>query len=150
MIDKLTTEEFKKTIYDIDNTENADELKFLGNKPTLIDFYADWCGPCKMLEPILEELAEEYEDKINIFKVDVEKEMQLAVTFGAMSLPTLLFIPESDRPTLSPGAPGKQLLVEMIEQKLLDNKKNTATDERLDTAVKTFNSLMDKIKEVLK
>ena len=150
MINKLTTEEFKKTIYDIDNTENADELKFLGNKPTLVDFYADWCGPCKMLEPMLEELAVEYKDKINIFKVDVEKEMQLAATFGAMSIPTLLFIPENDKPSLSPGAPGKQLLIEMIEQKLLDNKEDVVKDEKLDTAVKTFNSLMNKIKEVLK
>ena len=128
MINKLTTEEFKKTIYDIDN---VDELKFLGDKPTLVDFYADWCGPCKMLEPILEELAVEYKDRINIFKVDVEKEMQLAAAFGAMSIPTLLFIPENDKPTLSPGAPGKQMLVEMIEEKLLDNKNGTSKDNDL-------------------
>jgi len=147
MINKLTTEEFKKTIYDIDN---VDELKFLGDKPTLVDFYADWCGPCKMLEPILEELAVEYKDRINIFKVDVEKEMQLAAAFGAMSIPTLLFIPENDKPTLSPGAPGKQMLVEMIEEKLLDNKNGTSKDNDLKKATDTFNSLMAKIKDVLK
>jgi len=147
MINKLTTEEFKKTIYDIDN---VDELKFLGDKPTLVDFYADWCGPCKMLEPILEELAVEYKDRINIFKVDVEKEMQLAAAFGAMSIPTLLFITENDKPTLSPGAPGKQMLVEMIEEKLLDNKNGTSKDNDLKKATDTFNSLMAKIKDVLK
>lgn len=87
----LTKEEFLKKVVDYEN--NPTEWKYLGDKPAIVDFYADWCGPCKMIAPILEELAAEYKDRIVIYKVNTEQEQELAAVFGIRSIPTLLFIP---------------------------------------------------------
>jgi len=149
MVKNVTTDYFNKNVYDIRIDSDSDgELKFLGKKPVLIDFYANWCGPCRTLEPILDELSDEYKDDIDIYKVNTEDEMELSAAFGVRSLPTLLFIPTSDKPFMSPGAPPKQMLKEMIDEKLLGKK--VKKDEKLDDAVGTFNELMNKIKAVLK
>ena len=150
MVKNITNEFFNKNVYNVQQelSEQSGELKFLGKKPVLIDFYATWCGPCRALEPMLEELSEEYKDKIDIYKVNTEDEMELSAAFGIMSLPTLLFIPMSDKPSISPGAPHKQMLKELIDEKLLG--KEVKKDVKLDEAVGTFNKLMAKIKEALK
>jgi thioredoxin len=101
MIEFLTAETFKQKVFDY---EKNSEWKFEGDKPALIDFYADWCGPCKMVAPILEELAQEYEGKLNIYKVDTEAEQELAAVFGIRSIPSLLFIPLNDQPQMAMGA----------------------------------------------
>ena len=112
----LSTEEFKKKVFDY--TENT-EWKFAGDKPAIIDFYADWCGPCKMVAPILEELSKEYDGKIDIYKVDTEKEQELSAVFGIRSIPSMLFIPINDTPKMQAGALPKNALVEIIEKELL-------------------------------
>ena len=147
MVKNVTTKYFNKNVYDLKKTDDNGELKFLGKKPVLIDFYATWCGPCRTLEPILDELYEEYGGEIDIYKVHTEDEMELAGAFGVMSLPTLLFIPMEGSPVISPGAPPKQMLKELIDEKLLG--KEVKKDVKLDEAVGTFNKLMAKIKKVL-
>ena len=148
MVKNVTKDYFNKNVYDLNKVDDNGELKFLGKKPVLIDFYATWCGPCRALEPMLEELSEEYKDKIDIYKVNTEDEMELAGAFGVMSLPTLLFIPIEGKPVISPGAPPKVYLKELIDEKLLG--KEVKKDVKLDEAVGTFNKLMAKIKAVLK
>ena len=102
--------------------ENPSEWKYLGDKPCIIDFYADWCAPCKMIAPILEELAAEYEGEIYIYKVDTEKEQALSATFGIRSIPTLLFVPQTGAPQIAQGALPKQDLKRAIEEVLLGEK----------------------------
>lgn len=98
---------------------NPNEWKFLGNKPAIIDFYADWCGPCKMVAPILEELATEYKDKVDIYKVNTEDEQELAAAFGIRSIPSILFVPMNDSPQMAQGAMPKHGFVEAIQNILL-------------------------------
>lgn len=93
--------------------------KYLGDKPALIDFYADWCGPCKAIAPVLEELAAEYGDQIYIYKIDTEAEQELAAMFGIRSIPSLLFIPMNEQPQMAAGALPKQQLKEAIDKLLL-------------------------------
>ena len=147
MVKNVTTKYFNKNVYDLKKVDDSGELKFLGKKPVLIDFYATWCGPCRALEPILDELYTEYDGEIDIYKVNTEDEMELAGAFGVMSLPTLLFIPIEGKPAISPGAPPKQMLKELIDEKLLG--KEVKRDVKLEEAVGTFNKLMAKIKKVL-
>ena len=97
----------------------AKEWKFLGDKPCIVDFYASWCGPCKMIAPILEELAKEYDGKIDIYKVDTEKEQELAAVFGIRSIPTLLFCPTDGRPQVAQGAMSKADFEKAIDELLL-------------------------------
>ncbi|HBI81702.1 MAG TPA: thioredoxin [Bacteroidales bacterium] len=101
MIEHLTTETFKQKVF---NYETNNDWKFEGDKPAIIDFYADWCAPCKMVAPILEELAKEYDGKIDVYKVDTEAEQELASVFGIRSIPSLLFIPLNDQPQMAMGA----------------------------------------------
>ena len=147
MVKNVTKDYFNKNVYDLNQVDDNGELKFLGKKPVLIDFYATWCGPCRALEPILDELSTEYDGEIDIYKVNTEDEMELAGAFGIMSLPTLLFIPIKGKPVMSPGAPPKVYLKELIDEKLLG--KEVKKDVKLDEAVGTFNKLMEKIKKVL-
>ncbi len=101
MIEHLTLETFKQKVF---NFEKNTDWKFEGDKPAIIDFYADWCGPCKMVAPILEELSAEYDGKLNIYKVDTESEQELASVFGIKSIPSLLFIPKDAQPQMAQGA----------------------------------------------
>ena len=112
----LNTEEFKTKVFDY--TKN-DTWQYLGDKPAIIDFYADWCGPCKMVAPVLEELSDEYEGKINIYKVDTEVEQELSAVFGIRSIPSMLFIPVNDQPKMQAGALPKNALKEVIDKELL-------------------------------
>ena len=116
MTQHLTKSEFLEKIF---NFEQNKEWKFEGELPALIDFYADWCGPCKMVAPVLEELSTEYEGKINIYKVDTESEQELAAAFGIRSIPSLLFIPSDGQPQMAQGALPKDALKEAIDNVLL-------------------------------
>lgn len=98
---------------------NPNEWKFLGERPAIIDFYATWCGPCKMLAPVLDELAAEYEGQIDIYKVNVEEEEELSVLFGIRSVPSILFIPMEGQPQMAQGAMPKPALKEAIHSVLL-------------------------------
>lgn len=113
---KLTTEDFKNNVFDYENNK---EWKYTGELPAIIDFYADWCGPCKMVAPVLEELAAEYKDRIVIYKVDTEVEQELSAVFGIQSIPTFLFIPKDGQPMMQPGALPKHVFKQVIEEHLV-------------------------------
>lgn len=113
----LTKAEFLKKVVDYEG--NPTEWKYLGEKPAIIDFYASWCGPCKRVAPILDELAAEYGDKINIYKIDTEQEQELAAAFGIRSIPTLLFVPMEGKPQMVQGAIGKADFEKIIQEVLL-------------------------------
>ena len=111
---KLTKIDFLNKV--VNYEANPQEWKFLGERPALIDFYAAWCGPCKGLSPVLEELSDEYEGKIDIYKIDVDEEFELASLFGIRSVPTLIFAPMEGGPQMAQGAPSKPELKQAIEQ----------------------------------
>ena len=119
-MEHLTKETFLKKVF---NYEQNQEWKFEGKLPCLIDFYADWCGPCKMVAPVLEELSKEYDGKINIYKIDTEDQQELASAFGIRSIPSLLFCPVDDQPQMAQGALPKATLKQVIEDVLLKSKK---------------------------
>jgi len=97
----LTTETFKEKVFDWDESK---DWKFKGDLPCIIDFYADWCGPCKMVAPVLEKLEKEYEGKIHIYKIDTEDQQELAGMFGIQSIPSILFCPVEGQPQMAMGA----------------------------------------------
>ncbi|MFR0678247.1 thioredoxin [Dysgonomonas mossii] len=101
---------------------NPSEWKYLGDKPALIDFYADWCGPCKAVAPVLEELAKEYDGEIYIYKIDTEAELELSALFGIRSIPSLLFVPMNGTPQMAQGALPKNALKEAIDKVLLEKE----------------------------
>jgi len=100
-LEHLTKNTFKEKVF---NYEANKEWKYEGQRPAIIDFYADWCGPCKMVAPILEELKTEYGDKLEIFKINTEEEHELSSLFGIRSIPSLLFIPLHGQPQMAMGA----------------------------------------------
>ncbi|HNU41545.1 MAG TPA: thioredoxin domain-containing protein, partial [Cyclobacteriaceae bacterium] len=110
---KLTTEDFKQLVFDY---TSETEWNYKGTLPAIIDFYADWCGPCKMVAPILEELAAAYKDKLVIYKVDTEVEQELSAVFNIRSIPTFLFIPTVGQPMLQPGAFPKNVFEKIIDE----------------------------------
>lgn len=112
----ITKADFLKKIYDFE--KNPDEWKYLGSQPAIVDFYADWCGPCRQLSPVLDELAKEYSGKLTIYKVNVDNERGLATFFGIRSIPTLLFIPMKGKPQRSLGALSKTELKGIIKDVL--------------------------------
>ena len=112
----LTAQEFKDRIFDY---EKEEEWKFKGEVPAIIDFYAEWCGPCKAIAPVLEELSIEYSDRLIIYKIDTDKEMELSSLFGIQSIPTLLFIPLNGKLMVQKGALPKNVLQQVIEERLL-------------------------------
>lgn len=118
---QMTKKDFLTKIHDYE--KDATNWKYLGDKPALIDFYADWCGPCKQIAPILEELAKEYEGEIYIYKVDVDKEQELASLFGIRSIPSMLFIPMEGQPSMASGAAPKTELKQTIDKVLLGKDK---------------------------
>lgn len=113
---ELTKAEFLTRVANYETTPT--EFRYLGDKPALIDFYAPWCGPCRTLSPILEELAAEYGDRIVVYKVNTDNEPEVAAVFGVQSLPTLLFIPTEGQPQMSVGLLPKEELKKMIDQML--------------------------------
>ena len=115
MIEHLTAETFKNKVF---NYETNKEWKFEGNLPALIDFYADWCGPCKMVAPLLEELSLEFEGKLTIYKVNTEQERELASVFGVQSIPSLLFIPTEGQPQMAMGALPKESFKQAFKEVL--------------------------------
>jgi len=115
MLEHLTIETFKSKIF---NYAENKEWKFEGDKPCLIDFYADWCGPCKTIAPLLEELATEYDGKIDIYKVDTEDQKELASIFGIQSIPSLLFVPMDEQPQMAMGALPKDTFVKAFKDVL--------------------------------
>ena len=119
-MEKLTKETFLKKVF---NYEQNKEWKYEGDLPCLIDFYADWCGPCKMVHPILEELAKEYDGKIVIYQIDTEVEQELAAAFGIRSIPSLLFCPKEGQPQMAQGALPKATLVKAINEILLNENE---------------------------
>ena len=113
---KLTADKFKTDIFDYTTHK---ELSYAGKRPAIIDFYADWCGPCKMVSPILEELSDDYAGKIDIYKVDTEVEQELSAVFGIRSIPSILFIPLDGQPMMQPGALPKNAFEQVINEQLL-------------------------------
>jgi thioredoxin 1 len=107
MTEHLTKESFISKVFDYETNK---EWNFKGELPCIIDFYADWCGPCKMVAPILEELSGEYKGKLNVYKVDTEAEQELASVFGIRSIPSLLFVPKEGQPQMALGALPKETL----------------------------------------
>jgi thioredoxin 1 len=115
MIEHLTKETFLNKVF---NYEKNKEWKFEGEKPCIIDFYADWCAPCKMVAPILEDLAKDYEGKMDIYKVNTEEEQELAAAFGIRSIPSFLFIPVKGQPQMAMGALPKETFIKAFKDVL--------------------------------
>ena len=116
---QLTAEDFKSRIFDYEKEET---WNYKGKLPAIVDFYADWCGPCKAVAPILEELAIEYDDQLVIYKIDTDKEAELSSLFGIQSIPTLLFIPMEGDLMVQKGALPKNVLKQVIDERLLVKK----------------------------
>lgn len=113
----LTLETFKEKIWDFE--ANPDEWLYKGSEPCIIDFYADWCGPCKLIAPIMEELAADYEGRIKIYKIDTDDERELASAFGIRSIPSVLFSPVKGKPMMKSGALSKKAYIKIIEEQLI-------------------------------
>lgn len=117
-LEHLTKETFKEKVFDFEANK---DWKFEGKRPAIIDFYADWCAPCRMVAPILEELKEEYGDKLDIFKINTEQQQELAGMFGVQSIPSLLFIPSEGQPQMAMGALPKDTFKKAISDVLKIN-----------------------------
>lgn len=115
MTENLTKETFFQKVF---NYEEHSDWNFEGDIPAIIDFYADWCGPCKALAPVLEELSEEYDGKVKIYKIDTEAEQELAAAFGIRSIPSMLFCPLNESPQMAHGALPKKQIIQIIEDVL--------------------------------
>lgn len=116
----LTTDQFRQRVFDYKNNK---DWKFLGDKPCIIDFYTTWCGPCKRLAPIMEELSQQYCGEIVFYKVDTERERELAYVFGINSIPQVLYVPMTGNPALLKGLYPKENIERIIEQFLLPSTK---------------------------
>ncbi len=115
-MEHLNKQTFLSKVFDY---ENKQEWEFAGERPCIIDFYADWCAPCRAVAPVLEELAKEYDGKIDIYKIDTEAEQELASVFGIRSIPSILFVPMNDKPQMAAGALPKESFVQAINEILL-------------------------------
>ena len=115
MVEHLTKETFLNKVF---NYETNKEWKFEGEKPCVIDFYADWCGPCKMVAPVLEDLSKDFDGKLDVFKVDTEKEQELASAFGIKSIPSFLFVPAEGQPQMAMGALPKETFIQAFKDVL--------------------------------
>jgi len=115
MPEHLTTAAFKEKVFDY---EKHEEWKYEGELPAIVDFYADWCAPCRMVAPILEQISKDYEGKLHVYKVNTEEEPELAGAFGIQSIPSLLFIPMEGRPQMAAGALPRDTLDKVIKEVL--------------------------------
>jgi len=122
-MEHLTKQTFLEKVFDYEKNK---EWKYEGELPCIIDFYADWCQPCKIIAPVLEELAKEYDGKIDIYKVNTESETELAAAFGIRSIPSLLFVPMEGQPQMAMGALPKETFKQAIADVLLVNEQQTA------------------------
>jgi thioredoxin len=116
MVEHLTAQTFKEKVFDFEKNR---DWKYEGDRPCIVDFYADWCGPCKQVAPILEDISREYAGKIAVYKVNVDSEQQLASAFGIQSIPSILFIPKDGQPQMTMGAMPKENFVKAINEILL-------------------------------
>jgi thioredoxin len=121
MLEHLTKSTFLSKVF---NYETNKEWKFEGEKPCVIDFYADWCGPCKMVAPVLEELAKDFEGKLDVYKVNTEEEQELASVFGIKSIPSILFVPAAGQPQMAMGALPKETFIKAFKDVLGVEKKD--------------------------
>jgi thioredoxin len=121
MLEHLTVDTFKEKVFDFEKNK---DWKFEGEAPCVIDFYADWCQPCKMVAPVLEELQEEYGSKLNIYKIDTEDQRELASMFGIQSIPSILFVPKDGKPQMAMGALPKETFEQAFEEVLNVSKDN--------------------------
>lgn len=115
MTEHLTKDTFKSKVFDYENNK---EWKFEGDKPCVVDFYADWCGPCKIVGPVLEELSEDFDGKLDVYKVNTEEEQELAAVFGIRSIPSILFVPLNAQPQMAMGALPKDTLIKAFKDVL--------------------------------
>jgi thioredoxin 1 len=115
MVEHLTKESFLSKVFDYEKNK---EWKFEGEKPCIIDFYADWCGPCKIVSPVLEELAKDFDGKIDVFKVNTEEEQELSSVFGIRSIPSFLFVPSEGQPQMAMGALPKDTFIKAFKDVL--------------------------------
>jgi thioredoxin len=120
MVENLTKETFIEKVFDYSKNK---EWNFKGERPALIDFYADWCGPCKMVAPIMEDLSKEFDGKVDIYKIDTEKQMELSGMFGIRNIPSILFIPMEGQPMMHAGALPYEGFKDAIEKELLQGNK---------------------------
>lgn len=114
-MENLTTETFKTRVFDFEKNK---EWQFAGGRPCIVDFYADWCGPCKMIAPVLEELSKKYEGKLDVYKVNTDEEQELAGAFGIQSIPSLLFVPMTGKPQMAMGVLPRETLEKAISDVL--------------------------------
>jgi thioredoxin 1 len=117
--EQLTKETFLQKVFDFEKNQ---EWNYAGELPAVVDFWAPWCGPCKMVGPVIEELSTEYQGKVNFFKVNVDDEQEIAGVFGIQSIPSLLFIPKEGKPKMAVGALPKEAFVEVIEKEFAVTK----------------------------
>ena len=160
MVKNINKLYFDKNVYDT-NLKDSEEIKFLGKKPVVLDFHAKWCGPCKALSPVLDELDKEYDGKIDIYKMDIEDEMEVSQQFNVMSVPTLVFIPMIGKAAIQAGAPSKDQLKEIINERLLSDGCGDTTkdkccgggckpkEEKKEDPMTTFNKIMAKIRSLV-
>jgi thioredoxin len=116
MTEHLTKETFLTKVFDYEKNK---DWKFNGELPAIIDFWAPWCGPCRMVGPVLEELSEEYKGKVNIYKVNTDEEQELGSVFGIRSIPSILFVPMEGQPKMAVGALPKESIKQAIDKELL-------------------------------
>jgi thioredoxin len=116
MTEALTKETFLTKVFDYEKNK---DWKFNGELPAIIDFWAPWCGPCRMVGPVLEELSEEYKGKVNIYKVNTDEEQELGSVFGIRSIPSILFVPMEGQPKMAVGALPKESIKQAIDKELL-------------------------------
>jgi thioredoxin len=116
MPENLTKDAFQQKIF---NFEQNQEWKYEGDLPCVVDFWAPWCGPCKMVGPLIDELSKEYDGKVNFYKVNTDEEQELAGVFGIRSIPSLLFVPKDGQPKMAAGALPKDAMKEAIDNELL-------------------------------
>lgn len=115
VIEHLTAASFKQKVFDYEKNK---DWKYAGDKPAIIDFYADWCGPCRIIAPTVAQVAKEYEGKINVYKINVDNEQELASVFGVSGIPAILFIPMTEQPQMSAGVINKEAFDKTIKNVL--------------------------------